>query len=92
MPHTKPPSLLSLLPTFDQGSGELMAVIETPKGSSNKYDYDDTCGAFRLALDSGLVEVTSTGEVLVTWRPVVVSEFASGRPVRSGSGGAPQGQ
>jgi inorganic pyrophosphatase len=24
-------------------------VIETPKGSPNKYDFDDSCGAFRLA-------------------------------------------
>jgi inorganic pyrophosphatase len=27
----------------------LLAVIETPKGSPNKYDYDDACAAFRLA-------------------------------------------
>ena len=27
----------------------MTAVIETPKGSPNKYDYDDKCAAFRLA-------------------------------------------
>jgi inorganic pyrophosphatase len=26
-----------------------VAVIETPKGSPNKYDYDDGCAAFRLS-------------------------------------------
>lgn len=40
---------LSHLPTVDASSGDLMAVIETPKGSSNKYDYDEHSGAFRLA-------------------------------------------
>jgi inorganic pyrophosphatase len=50
MPDTRASSgLLSRLPTFDQASGDLTAVIETPKGSPNKYDYDDSCGAFRLA-------------------------------------------
>ena len=43
------PSLLSHLPTTDPNTGDLLAVIETPKGSPNKYDYDDTCAAFRLA-------------------------------------------
>jgi inorganic pyrophosphatase len=42
-------SLLSCLPTEDPKTGDLTAIIETPKGSSNKYDYDETCGAFRLA-------------------------------------------
>jgi inorganic pyrophosphatase len=37
-----------LLPTFDE-TGDLSVVIETPKGSPNKYDYDPDCGAFRLA-------------------------------------------
>ena len=40
---------LSRLPTFDPKTKELTVVIETPKGSSNKYDYDDECAAFRLA-------------------------------------------
>jgi inorganic pyrophosphatase len=50
MPEAKPANgLLSRLPTFDRESGELIAVIETPKGSPNKYDYEDGYGAFRLA-------------------------------------------
>jgi inorganic pyrophosphatase len=40
---------LSRLPTTDEVSGDLTAVIETPKGSPNKYDYDEGCAAFRLA-------------------------------------------
>jgi inorganic pyrophosphatase len=28
---------------------DVTAVIETPKGSANKYDYDDGCSAFRLS-------------------------------------------
>ena len=40
---------LSRLPTTDPNTGDLLAVIETPKGSPNKYNYDDTCAAFRLA-------------------------------------------
>ena len=43
------PPLLSRLPTTDPNTGDLLAVIETPKDSPNKYDYDDTCAAFRLA-------------------------------------------
>ena len=31
------PPLLSRLPTTDPNSGDLLAVIETPKGSPNKY-------------------------------------------------------
>ncbi|HUK09334.1 MAG TPA: inorganic diphosphatase [Stellaceae bacterium] len=40
---------LSSLPAFDQATGDLSVVIETPKDSPNKYDYDPGCGAFRLA-------------------------------------------
>jgi inorganic pyrophosphatase len=40
---------LSQLPTMDEASGDVTAVIETPKGSPNKYDYDAGCTAFRLA-------------------------------------------
>ena len=35
------PGLLSRLPMLDAKTGEIRAVIETPKGSKNKYDYDD---------------------------------------------------
>jgi inorganic pyrophosphatase len=41
--------LLSHLPTFDPKTGDLTVVIETPKGSPNKYDYDSRYGAFRFA-------------------------------------------
>jgi len=41
--------LLSHLSLLDAPSGDLTAVIETPKGSPNKYDYDDSCAAFRLS-------------------------------------------
>jgi inorganic pyrophosphatase len=37
------------LPALDPETGDVIAVIETPKGSPNKYDYDDGCAAFRLA-------------------------------------------
>ncbi len=42
-------AFLSRLPTLDPRTGDVTGVIETPKGSSNKYDYDDSCAAFRLA-------------------------------------------
>ena len=41
--------VLSALPAFDDETGDLNVVIETPKGSGNKYDYDARCDAFRLA-------------------------------------------
>lgn len=40
---------LSCLPVFDEETGDITVVIETPKGSPNKYDYDPQCGALRLA-------------------------------------------
>ena len=39
--------LLSHLPPISQDK-DLIAVIETPKGSPNKYKYEETYGAFRL--------------------------------------------
>lgn len=41
-------SPFSKLPTFDAESGDLNVVIETPKGSRNKYDYDEEWGLFKL--------------------------------------------
>jgi len=38
---------LESLETFNDG-GDLNAVIETPKGSRNKYDYDEPSGLFKL--------------------------------------------
>jgi inorganic pyrophosphatase len=43
------PPLLCDLPTFNEETGDVTAVIETPKDSPNKYDFDERCGAFRLA-------------------------------------------
>lgn len=40
---------LAALPREDDETDAITAVIETPKGSSNKYDYDAKIGAFRLA-------------------------------------------
>ncbi len=39
---------LTQIKTFDAPTGELNAIIETPKGSRNKYDYDETQGVFKL--------------------------------------------
>ena len=39
---------LAFAPTSNGPDDDLIAVIETPKGSPNKYKYDETCGAFRL--------------------------------------------
>jgi inorganic pyrophosphatase len=39
---------LSLLQSFDAKSGELNAIIETPKGSRNKFDYDEEHNLFKL--------------------------------------------
>jgi hypothetical protein len=36
------------LPTFDRESGDALAVIETPKGSRNKYSYNETLEIFEL--------------------------------------------
>ena len=40
--------VLSEMPTFEKGR-VLRVVIETPKGSHNKYDYDPECDCFELA-------------------------------------------
>lgn len=48
MPRTKPGTLISL-PTFGDRGESITVVIETPKGSRNKYDYDQDCAGFRLA-------------------------------------------
>jgi inorganic pyrophosphatase len=40
--------ILSELPSYDD-DGNLLIVIETPKGSRNKYSFDMECNALRLA-------------------------------------------
>ena len=42
------PRSLDRLPLVDRDSGALNVVIETPKGSHNKYKYDGEAGAIRL--------------------------------------------
>ncbi len=39
---------LTHLPSFDPPSGDLHVIIETPKGSRNKFDYDEGYRLFRL--------------------------------------------
>jgi hypothetical protein len=34
---------------FDSRSGKLYVIIETPKGSRNKFKYDEELGLFKLA-------------------------------------------
>jgi inorganic pyrophosphatase len=41
--------ILSDTPTYDKKSGDLRAVIETPKDSRNKYRYNASCDCFELA-------------------------------------------
>jgi len=36
------------LATYDEKSGDLVAIVETPKGSGAKFDYDETTGLFAL--------------------------------------------
>jgi inorganic pyrophosphatase len=49
MARTSPAHVaLSETPTFDD-EGDLRVVIETPKGSRNKYDYDPQCDCMDLA-------------------------------------------
>jgi inorganic pyrophosphatase len=40
---------LDKLPTVDPKTGDTLAVVETPKGSRNKYDYDPELRSIRLA-------------------------------------------
>ena len=43
--HSARHVILSETATYDAHSGDLRAVIETPKGSRNKYRYDPECDA-----------------------------------------------
>ena len=42
-------TVLSDTATYDSKSGDLRAVIETPRGSRNKFRYDPQCDCFELA-------------------------------------------
>jgi inorganic pyrophosphatase len=48
MPH-QPPRLLSEIDTFRPGGTDVNVIVETPKGSRNKLDYDPDLGVFELA-------------------------------------------
>jgi len=47
-PRSRHKELITLEP-YDEETGALRVVIETPKGSRNKYNYDPESGAFELA-------------------------------------------
>jgi inorganic pyrophosphatase len=40
---------LDRLPLVDKETGDFTVVLETPKGSHNKYRYDAQCPAIRLS-------------------------------------------
>lgn len=51
MPQKKPSaqSRISSLPPFDEESGDLNVVIETPQGSRNKFKFDEEQDLFKLS-------------------------------------------
>jgi inorganic pyrophosphatase len=46
---TAPPTNLAHLGAWDKDSGTLNVIVETPKGSSNKFDYNPELAVFELA-------------------------------------------
>jgi len=56
-PRTARHTILSEITPFDDKSGDLRIVIETPKGSRNKYSYDPDCDCLQLStvLPEGMV-------------------------------------
>ena len=42
-------SAVEKLSPFDQDSGDLNVIIETPRGCRNKYSYDEKHGVFKLS-------------------------------------------
>jgi inorganic pyrophosphatase len=59
---------LDRLDAFDAESGDLNVIIETPKGSRNKFKYDERVGLFRLSgvLPTGAVFPFDFGYVPAT--------------------------
>ena len=57
------------LPSYDQETGLLNAIIETPKGARNKFSYDERLGLFRLkkVLPAGAVFPFHFGFIPGTW-------------------------
>jgi inorganic pyrophosphatase len=48
MPTRSSGKPIAALPAYDRASGDLNVVIETPKGSHAKFDYDEELGLFEL--------------------------------------------
>jgi inorganic pyrophosphatase len=44
----KPASLFDKVSPFDEESGDLHVVVDTPKGSRNKYEFDEKLNLFKL--------------------------------------------
>ncbi|HEX8179078.1 MAG TPA: inorganic diphosphatase [Pyrinomonadaceae bacterium] len=67
-----PAARLDQLATFDEESGDLHVIIETPQGSRNKFNYDEQLGLFKLGgvlpagavfpFDFGFVPATLGGD------------------------------
>lgn len=49
MPQKPPGDPFVGLPAFDEESGDLHAIVDTPKGSRNKYKYDEKLRLFKLS-------------------------------------------
>jgi inorganic pyrophosphatase len=61
----KKPTPIVELGAYDEESGDLNVVIDTPKGSRNKFKYDETHGVFKLAhvLPAGAVFPFDFGDI-----------------------------
>ena len=57
MPQTARHTILSAIGPYDAKTEDLRIVIETPKGSRNKYSYDSECDCLQLStvLPEGMV-------------------------------------
>jgi len=73
LPNAKSPApLLFQLNTYDEETNDLNVIIETPKGSRNKFNYDEEHGIFKLGgvlpagasfpYDFGFVPQTTGGD------------------------------
>jgi inorganic pyrophosphatase len=49
MPTAAPGDPFTSLPPFDEDTGDLNAIVDTPKHSRNKYEYDEKLRLFKLA-------------------------------------------